>query len=437
MKRKITILSFCLTAVAALTVVYTAGWLKGQDGQKSDFVKEAQAAGAGTVETEWSPTKPYPRHEVYYPGTEELGPDEIRVITLGSGMPMPRTKQAAAGFLIELGNGEKFVFDVGTGAFTTLYSLGIPLDYMTKIFLTHQHADHMGDLPTFWIYGMQNGRSKPLEVWGPGGGGMDPSWGTEAALAGISTFYRWMLETSKGALDTRSLGMTVHEYDWSKVNNIIYDENGVVIRTIPAIHLEGSVSFILEWNGMKVAFSGDTLANKWWTKHTKGVDLSIHECFLPNEYFVTKYKFQPAEAIYVSTMVHTTAPVFGKIMAMTKPKRAVAYHFQNDPDTIVDMVTAVRQYYDGPVDFAVDGMVWNITKEGVNTRVSMLNSQPFPPPSVTPREQAAPGGEKYETPEWILQGYAWETLPVMDKVHEDFNKQFGTDFKFPLRPKSE
>ena len=67
----------------------------------------------------------------------------------------------------------------------------------------------------------------------------------------------------------------------------------------------------------------------------------------------------------------------------------------------------------------------------------MLNSQPFPPPSVTRGQQAAPGAEKYETPEWILQGYACETLPVMDKVHEDFNKQFGTNFEFPLRPKEQ
>jgi len=71
------------------------------------------------------------------------------------------------------------------------------------------------------------------------------------------------------------------------------------------------------------------------------------------------------------------------------------------------------------------------------SRLAMLNTQPFPPPSVTPRQQAAPGGKKYETSEWILQGYAWETLPVMDKDHEDFNKEFGTDFKFPLRSKEE
>ena len=136
----------------------------------------------------------------------------------------------------------------------------------------------------------------------------------------------------------------------------------------------------------------------------------------------------------VSTLVHTTAPVFGKIMAITQPKHAVAYHFQNDPDTLPDVVTAVRGVYDGPVDFAVDGMTWNVTKEGVRTRVAMLNSQPFPPPSVVARQQAAPGGEKYETPGWILQGYEWETLPLMDEIHEEFNEEFGTDFEFPLRP---
>lgn len=399
------------------------------------FASPIQAAGGGTVDEGYTPTDPYPSQEVYYPGAEALGEDEIRVIACGTGMPMPRTKQAAACFLIELGNGDKFIFDLGTGAFTTLYAMGIPLDYLTKVFITHQHADHMGDLPTMWIYGMQNGRTLPLEIWGPGGGGMPAEWGMKSATDGILKFYNWMYETSKGGLDTRSLVMNVHEYDWSKVNNVIYDENGVVIRSIPAVHLEGSASFILEWNGMKIAYSGDTLANRWWTEHTKGVDLSIHEAFLPNRNFVTKYRFQPAEAIYVSTLVHTTAPVFGKVMALTQPRRAVAYHFQNDPDTLPDMVTAVRQTYDGPVDFAVDGMVWNITKDEIRSRVSMLNSQPFPPPLVNARQQAAPGGERYETPEWILQGYEWDTLDLMDDIHREFNEEFGTQFEFPLRPK--
>jgi ribonuclease Z len=420
-----------LAVVAIIGLTAFAGYMVGEiDGLGSSELLSQEAATA----QEWSPTGAYPEQEVYFPGTEELGPEEIRVIACGSGMPMPRLKQAAACFLVELGNGDKFIFDLGTGSFTTLYALGMPLDYMTKIFISHQHADHMGDLPTLWIYGMQNGRSKPLEIWGPGGGGMPDSWGMKQATDGILSFYNWMLETSKGALDTRSLSMTVHEFDWSQNNNVIYDKNGVVIRTVPAIHLEGSVSFILEWKGMKLVYSGDTLASRWFTEEARGADLAIHECFLPNEYFVENYRFQPEEAIYVSTLVHTTAPMFGKIMSIAQPKHAVAYHFQNDPQTLPDVVSAVRQTYAGPVDFAVDGMTWNITKDGVRTRVAMLNSQPYPPPSVVERVQASPGGEVYETPEWIMQGFEWEALDVMDEVHDEFNEQYGTDFQFPLRP---
>jgi hypothetical protein len=64
-------------------------------------------------------------------------------------------------------------------------------------------------------------------------------------------------------------------------------------------------------------------------------------------------------------------------------------------------------------------MVWNITKEGIRTRVAMLNFQPYSPPLVTARQQAAPGDEEYITSEWIMRGFEWQTLPLMDEVHED------------------
>ena len=36
-------------------------------------------------------------------------------------------------------------------------------------------------------------------------------------------------------------------------------------------------------------------------------------------------------------------------MVLTQPKHAVAYDFQNDPDTLPDVVTDVRKVNDGPV----------------------------------------------------------------------------------------
>jgi len=394
-------------------------------------IRDVSAAGANVSTQEWSPTKPYPSHGVYYPGTEELHPDEMRVIACGSGMPMPRLKQAAACFLIELGNGDKFIFDMGTGSMERLYALGIPLDYIDKVFLTHLHMDHMGDLPAYYIYGPQNNRSKPLRVWGPGGGGTRPEWGMKVAMENMEKTWAWMVGTLAGTIDTRSFSLEVTEYDWSKINNVIYNENGAVIKTIPANHFEQAASFILEWNGLTLAFSGDTVPNKWWIEHTKGVDFSIHECFLTPNLAIEKWGFSDQEALNALTKVHATAALFGKVMAMTQPKHAVAYHFQNDADTLPGVMAAVEQVYDGPVDYAQDFMVWNITKDGVRTRMAVPNRETYPPPALA--EKQIDNSNPYKTPDWVVDGWPQEGIEEANRIYDEFNKEHGTDYKFKLK----
>ena len=51
----------------------------------------------------------------YFPKTEHLGENEMRITALGTGMPNQRPSQASAAWLIELGNGDTFFFDLGTG----------------------------------------------------------------------------------------------------------------------------------------------------------------------------------------------------------------------------------------------------------------------------------------------------------------------------------
>jgi ribonuclease Z len=424
---KLAFLAIVAVVAVAMVAVYMKGHIDGSVGKSLQLTPEAQAAKAKI-----SPVKPMKNLDVYYPGTEALARNEMRVIACGTGMPMPRLKQATACFLIELGNGDKFIFDMGTGSLERIYALGIPLDYIDKVFLTHLHMDHMGDLQAFYIYGPQNNRSVPLRVWGPGGGGTRPEWGTKAAMDNMEKTWAWMTGTLVGTIDTRSFKIEVTEYDWSKVNNVIYDDNGVVIKSIPAIHFEQTASFILEWNGLRLAFSGDTLPNKWWIKHTQGVDLSIFECFLPPGLASSKWGFSQQEALNAVTTIHSTAAFFGKMMAMTKPKHAVAYHFQNDFDTLPAVMKAVEQVYDGPVDYAQDFMVWNVTKEGVRTRMAVPNPESYPPPALR-EKKIAEGGERYQTPDSVLAGWPEEVTPLAEQIYADFNKKHGTDYKFQLK----
>lgn len=87
----------------------------------------------------------YPRE--YLPNTEKLGANEMRVIALGTGMPNAVTKnQKASSWLVELGNGEKFVFDSGNGSKENLDALRPDWSKIDKVFLSHLHIDHAGDL---------------------------------------------------------------------------------------------------------------------------------------------------------------------------------------------------------------------------------------------------------------------------------------------------
>ena len=59
-------------------------------------------AVAAETKSSASPVKALSKRNFYYPGSEDLAPDEMRVIACGTGMPNARPKQAAACWLVEL-----------------------------------------------------------------------------------------------------------------------------------------------------------------------------------------------------------------------------------------------------------------------------------------------------------------------------------------------
>ncbi len=116
-------------------------------------IKDSRAAAATPPAAERLPTKGVPESDldVYYPGSEDLDPNEMRVVALGTGQPSARPKQASACWLVELGNGDKFLFDLGAGCHERIAAQKIPYDFIDKVFLSHLHVDHYGDLAGFWL----------------------------------------------------------------------------------------------------------------------------------------------------------------------------------------------------------------------------------------------------------------------------------------------
>ena len=124
-------------------------------------------------------------------------------------MPDARRAQASACFLFEFGNGEKLIFDLGTGAMRNISSLMIPAEYLTKIFILHLHTDHWGDLASLWAGGWTAGRPVPLKVWGLIGRTED--MGTAYAVKGFLMTYNWDFKTRALQITPDAGGITVHE----------------------------------------------------------------------------------------------------------------------------------------------------------------------------------------------------------------------------------
>ena len=360
---------------------------------------------------------------MYYAGTEALGADEIRITACGTGMPAARRGQAASCFLVELGNGDKFLFDIGTGSMRNVMALNIPADFLTKVFLSHLHTDHWGDLDALWAGGWTGGRTRPLEVWGPTGSRED--MGTKYAIEHFLKANNWDYVTRAVKISSVPGQIVVHEFDFKGINEEVYNENGVVIRSIPAIHAgDGPISYILEWNDFKFVYQGDTAPNQWFMEHCKDADFIIQECMMTPEQMVQFYGMPPQRAMMMQSDIHTSAQAAGKVFSELKPRHGVVFHFYNEEGTRYGIYNAVRQTYDGPLSLADDLMVWNITREGIRERVTIpvdnawdVAGPTFPPlpDNKFPKQES----------DFILSGRWQPAIEMENEVFRPFRKKHG------------
>jgi ribonuclease Z len=297
----------------------------------------------------------------YFPNTEPLAENEMRVIALGTGRPFVRRAQANCSWLVELGNGDKFIMDFGSGSQTNFTALEIPHQDVTAYFATHLHADHVGDFAQVWVGSWTGGRVKPLVIYGPSG--PEPEFG-------IEHFVRRQME-SFAEVD-------VHEFDFRQIG-VVYERNGVVIRSFPAIHqYDGPVSYRLEWNGLTFVFSGDTTPSRFFVENAQGADLLVHECFNSMAQLVERSGYDENTARTVGTMIHTAPEEAGRVLALVRPRLAAVFHFFNDFDTGADIEREIRKSYDGRLALAQDLMVFNVTPDEVYVRLAVTATHVWP-----------------------------------------------------------
>lgn len=374
------------TIPIVLTLVVTLLLARGYASETTPL--PAPTFAGGTKAITLTPIVGTPRRtyaETFIPGEEQLADGEIRVTVLGSGNPWVTRAQASASILVEVGNPERdlLLFDLGSGALANYASLKLPVNKLDKVFLSHLHADHTGDLITLSGSYAKVGRADgPIKVWGPSG--TEPRLGTRHFVEAIGEALAWDTEADRGPINPESMKIEVSEFDFSKTQ-VVYENNGVKVTSFPVVHaLSGAVGYRLDFAGLSLVYSGDTRASWPLVRASSGgVDLLIHECFPPAASLAAETGLSIERATMELNAAHTSPKAAGKVFDLVKPRMAALWHTPLlSPDVSPSILKELRTVYDGPVVQTQDLTVFNVTKEAVVARQAKVQDQLPPIPGV-------------------------------------------------------
>jgi len=313
----------------------------------------------------------------WFPGTEDIQPEEIRVTFMGTS-PSIRPGQMNTSIFVELGNGDNFVFDIGEGSVANYVAAGVALNQIKHVFITHLHVDHFGALPYLWMFGTwAGGWHEPLTVHGPSG--RTPEYGTAKMVEGMKMMLGWHRDAFSVFPVGQGHDIKVNEFDFRDNGGVVYEENGVKVTHWQRSHAkDGASGYKLEWNGMSVVWTGDGRPSELDLKYATGVDLYITE--LQQEVLEISSGVQgvpPFLGRFTVDTHHTPGYAAGYLANQIKPRLFMNTHMSFDPYLNEETVAEVRYHWKGPYHFgAPDGIVVNMTKDQIWVREGILPDFP-------------------------------------------------------------
>jgi ribonuclease BN (tRNA processing enzyme) len=202
--------------------------------------------------------------------------------------------------------------------------LGLNFSAIDVLALTHLHPDHVGDLIPFLFatrYSLGYTRVEPFRL---------------LAARGFARFHARLQEAFNGWVEPPPGLMDIKELAPDGPDEV--RDAGLVIRSAPTNHTEGSLAFRVEAEGRSVVYSGDTAESDSLVDLARGADLLVLEAANP---FKVPGHLTPGEA--------------GGLAARAGVARLLLTHFYPPCDE-VDVVALAAREFSGEVLRAEDGL---------------------------------------------------------------------------------
>ncbi len=290
--------------------------------------------------------------------------ENIVVVTVGTASPIPG-KRAQTGTAVFV-NGYFFMFDVGAGVVQKSENMGLPLDELDGIFLTHYHSDHIMDLPNMISRTWQRGRTHDLNIYGPQG--LNQLMSSVDGFLEIDNSYR-LAHHGIEVMDTAYADGVVHEFNIGQDSyQTIYDKDGIKITAFDVTHepIEPAVGYKIEYQGKKIVISGDTKKNELLSEMAKNSDLLVHEVMLMSFQQILEEELRKAGMDRNATIIydiqdyHTDTKEVAELAQHANVKELVLNHLAPAPDNrmIKKLYMDELKAYEGPIHLANDGDVF-------------------------------------------------------------------------------
>ncbi len=298
-----------------------------------------------------------PRH------TELFADGRLHVFTLGTGSPqlgggrMPVANAVIAG-------DEFLLIDAGEGASRTLGELGLPVERITGVFITHWHSDHFSGLGQLLNQSWNADRQHEVEVHGPGG--------VQRVMRGLEQMYRDDIRyRSAGDVESNDPGLALGRpipisIPAGQPSTIVFDRGGVVVRAfhVDHGHVKPALGYRVEYNGRSVVFSGDTVASPLVAEAARDCDLLVHEAvntrLMHSAIAALRELGNETAARRAEGVIGYHADTIGvaRVAAEAGARRLVLAHLipaTSNPFFDRLFVAGMSEHYDGPIVVAADG----------------------------------------------------------------------------------
>ena len=196
--------------------------------------------------------------------------ESLRVYVCGSASPLGMGQAQAC---IAVITPEHFyLIDSGAGSTDNINRLGLPMNRLQGLLLTHFHSDHIAEIYEVNLASWVQARPQPLTIYGPQG----VAEVTNAVNAGyrLDRIYRTghhgedLLPPALGVLEHKTI-----------VPGVILEDGDLKITAYVGEHppIEPAVGYRFDYRGRSVVISGDSNVTGETLEIVDGADLLLHD----------------------------------------------------------------------------------------------------------------------------------------------------------------